>query len=271
MKRIALGLALVVGLDRCGAAARRRPGASSAATATQQPALRPPLRDAGPVVPVYGRGENGRPGRPIGGERRRGLQPYVGHDEPSLLFYSNVAGSGNNNYWQLTLPRQPSPFPSQAGAGGDVVGLRAPSGVLVRDGDVRQHVVSELHVRPVCRTPTRTSRTARTRMRPTSSAIIRARRTWSSSSTHPAGCRGSTRSAAIRPSGARRWWSGASSSRRIRSSSATRPAQAITGVEPGNLAFLSLGTSGVNVNGPANFWRRDGRRPSRRTRRTTCS
>ena len=29
---------------------------------------------------------------------------------------------------------------------------------------------------------------------------------------------------------------------------------AITGAEPGNLAFLSKGTSGVNVNGPANFW-----------------
>ncbi len=42
---------------------------------------------------------------------------YVGHDEPSLLFYSNAAGSGNNNYWNVTLPKQPPTFPSQAGAG----------------------------------------------------------------------------------------------------------------------------------------------------------
>ena len=42
---------------------------------------------------------------------------YVGHDEPSLLFYSNAAGSGNNNTWQMTLPKQPTGLPSQAGAG----------------------------------------------------------------------------------------------------------------------------------------------------------
>lgn len=34
---------------------------------------------------------------------------YVGHDEPSALFYSNKPGSGNSNQWQLTLPRDPSP------------------------------------------------------------------------------------------------------------------------------------------------------------------
>ncbi len=34
---------------------------------------------------------------------------YVGHDEPSALFYSNRPGSGNSNQWQLTLPRDPSP------------------------------------------------------------------------------------------------------------------------------------------------------------------
>ncbi|MDQ2715920.1 MAG: hypothetical protein M3Z08_13510 [Chloroflexota bacterium] len=34
---------------------------------------------------------------------------YVGHDEPSTLFYSNKAGSGNENRWQLTLPKDPSP------------------------------------------------------------------------------------------------------------------------------------------------------------------
>jgi hypothetical protein len=34
---------------------------------------------------------------------------YVGHDEPSNLFYSNVPGSGNQNNWHLTLPKDPSP------------------------------------------------------------------------------------------------------------------------------------------------------------------
>jgi hypothetical protein len=34
---------------------------------------------------------------------------YVGHDEPSTLYYSNVPGAGNHNTWQLTLPRDPSP------------------------------------------------------------------------------------------------------------------------------------------------------------------
>lgn len=34
---------------------------------------------------------------------------YVGHDEPSTLFYSNRPGSGNNNVYQLTLPKDPSP------------------------------------------------------------------------------------------------------------------------------------------------------------------
>ena len=34
---------------------------------------------------------------------------YVGHDEPSTLFYSNTPGSGNRNRFELTLPRDPSP------------------------------------------------------------------------------------------------------------------------------------------------------------------
>ncbi len=33
---------------------------------------------------------------------------YVGHDEPSNLFYSNVPGSGNNMKYSLTLPHDPS-------------------------------------------------------------------------------------------------------------------------------------------------------------------
>src|SRR5215469_15335229 len=37
---------------------------------------------------------------------------YVGHDEPSNLFYSKVDGSGNNNQWRLKLPSDPTPKPN---------------------------------------------------------------------------------------------------------------------------------------------------------------
>jgi hypothetical protein len=43
---------------------------------------------------------------------------YVGHDEPSLLFYSNQPGSGNRMRYSVTLPREPSPAnPTQPGKG----------------------------------------------------------------------------------------------------------------------------------------------------------
>jgi hypothetical protein len=37
-----------------------------------------------------------------------GPNAYVGHDEPSLLFYSNTPGSGNTMTYHLTLPKDPS-------------------------------------------------------------------------------------------------------------------------------------------------------------------
>jgi hypothetical protein len=37
-----------------------------------------------------------------------GPEKYIGHDEPSNLFYSNVPGSGNQMRYQLTLPKDPS-------------------------------------------------------------------------------------------------------------------------------------------------------------------
>jgi hypothetical protein len=43
---------------------------------------------------------------------------YTGHDEPSLLFYSNAAGSGNSNLYHLTLPSDPKELPNQAGTAG---------------------------------------------------------------------------------------------------------------------------------------------------------
>ncbi len=47
-----------------------------------------------------------------------GEDRYVGHDEPSLLFYSNKPGSGNRMQYSVTLPREPSPsHPTQPGKG----------------------------------------------------------------------------------------------------------------------------------------------------------
>src|SRR5512138_1086979 len=43
---------------------------------------------------------------------------YTGHDEPSLLYYSNVPGSGNSNLYRLTLPKDPPTLPKQDGTGG---------------------------------------------------------------------------------------------------------------------------------------------------------
>src|SRR5712692_6505361 len=43
---------------------------------------------------------------------------YVGHDEPSLLFYSNTPGAGNSYISRLTLPNDPPTLPLQDGTGG---------------------------------------------------------------------------------------------------------------------------------------------------------
>ena len=43
---------------------------------------------------------------------------YTGHDEPSILYYSNVSGSGNSNIYMLTLPKDPPNTPKQDGTGG---------------------------------------------------------------------------------------------------------------------------------------------------------
>ncbi len=42
----------------------------------------------------------------------------IGHDEPSLLFYSNQPGSGYTNIYRLTLPKDPPLQPKQDGSGG---------------------------------------------------------------------------------------------------------------------------------------------------------
>ncbi len=43
---------------------------------------------------------------------------YTGHDEPSLVFYSDVAGAGNTGVYLLQLPKDPPTFPKQDGTGG---------------------------------------------------------------------------------------------------------------------------------------------------------
>jgi hypothetical protein len=43
---------------------------------------------------------------------------YVGHDEPSVLFYSGAPGSGNSNTWHLRLPHESPIMPTQDGTGG---------------------------------------------------------------------------------------------------------------------------------------------------------
>jgi hypothetical protein len=43
---------------------------------------------------------------------------YIGHDEPSLLFYSGVPGSGNSMVYLVQLPKEPPTPPKQDGTGG---------------------------------------------------------------------------------------------------------------------------------------------------------
>src|SRR5271165_2079973 len=43
---------------------------------------------------------------------------YIGHDEPSLLFYSNEQGAGYTNIYRLRLPKDSPVMPKQDGRGG---------------------------------------------------------------------------------------------------------------------------------------------------------
>ena len=96
MKRIATGLALVAALSVAALFT-----ASTGRSAASQ------------TAPPFGF-HCGTPGQSYlctdveNGLSIQSFGQYVGHDEPSLLFYSNAAGSGNNNYWNMTLPKQPT-------------------------------------------------------------------------------------------------------------------------------------------------------------------
>src|SRR6266566_9059328 len=43
---------------------------------------------------------------------------YTGHDEPSLLFYSDTPGAGNNQQYRMVVPQDPPILPTQDGTGG---------------------------------------------------------------------------------------------------------------------------------------------------------
>ena len=45
---------------------------------------------------------------------------YIGHDEPSIRFLSDVPGSGNDVTWNETLPTDPSTSPTVSRPGGDI-------------------------------------------------------------------------------------------------------------------------------------------------------
>jgi len=47
-----------------------------------------------------------------------GENHYVGHDEPSNLFYSNTPGAGNNDTYGLQLPKDPPTAPNGTDSGG---------------------------------------------------------------------------------------------------------------------------------------------------------
>ncbi len=63
---------------------------------------------------------------------------YIGHDEPSLLFYSNKPGSGNSSLYRLTLPRTRRPCPSRTARA-----ARSTSSSIRRSGSVWRCATSQ--------------------------------------------------------------------------------------------------------------------------------
>ena len=164
-----------------------------------------------------------------------------------------LAGSGNNNYWNVTLPRQPQGFPSQAGAGSPSWDFQLHPAFWFGMAHVRQHVVSELH--ETCNPDTDSNIYEGTN--PSAPDFI---------SHHPGAAYMEFQ---IYPPG----WVPWIQRHQLRSDAVVRGdgdlelhrdgqpgrdqqprVRGITGTEPGNIQFLSLGTSGANLNGPADFW-----------------
>src|SRR5499427_4475727 len=87
------GTLLIAGASLAAAAPAQAVRAAHAASASQHAAI-----DCG-----YGMcAEVANPQEVFGGE-------YVGHDEPSAVFYSNVPGAGNHMTYSMVLPHDPSP------------------------------------------------------------------------------------------------------------------------------------------------------------------
>jgi hypothetical protein len=98
---------LIAGLIVGAVCALAPPGPAAAAIPGS---VRPLCDDNGPLCTEINEFSNGQTSNYEG--------VYVGHDEPSVLFYSNVPGSGNHMRYRLVLPKDPPVLPNQAGTGG---------------------------------------------------------------------------------------------------------------------------------------------------------
>jgi hypothetical protein len=75
---------------------------------------------ATPAVAAYGAGGNCSTNAWMCTEVYKSIGPnyaYTGHDEPSVLFYSNQKSSGNSTDYTFRLPRDPAVMPTQDGLG----------------------------------------------------------------------------------------------------------------------------------------------------------
>ena len=91
---------------------------ASATSTPHRPATQTPTRPAGEEERAR---FNCQDGDPLCAEVAQSIGyegGYTGHDEPSLLFYSDVPGSGNNSNYRLVLPAEPPTLPKQDGSGG---------------------------------------------------------------------------------------------------------------------------------------------------------
>jgi hypothetical protein len=241
MKRLLLGLATVAAL--CVAALFTASAGRSAASYT---------------TPPFGF-HCGTPGQSYlctdveNGLSIQSFGQYVGHDEPSLLFYSNAAGSGNNNYWQVTLPRQPPGFPSQAGAGSPSWDFELHPAFWF--GMAMCDSTSYPNYTQVCNPDTDANIFDGTNPNAPDFISHHPGAAYMEFQLYPPGWAPFINAISCDPT---KWcaamviWSFIEKQNPFGFSN---PAcAAITGAEPGNFAFLSRGTSGANVNGPADFW-----------------
>jgi len=178
---------------------------------------------------------------------------YVGHDEPSLLFYSNAAGSGNNNYWNVTLPKQPPGLPSQAGAGSPSWDFELHPAFWF--GMAMCDSTSYPNYTHTCSPDTDANIFDGTNPNAPDFISHHPGAAYMEFQLYPPGWVPWTQAISCDPT---KWcaamlvWSFIEQGNPFQLSN---PACAgIAGVEPGNIQFLSLGTSGVNVNGPADFF-----------------